>query len=108
MIPHERSLVALLKDEPFALIGINSDRDLVEYRNQAILQGVTWRSFWCGESGTDGLIPTAWNVTNWPTVYVIDVNGVIRFKDVREEALTAAVQSLLATLKSGNAASPKK
>ena len=28
MYPHERSLVKKLKDQPFALIGVNSDRDL--------------------------------------------------------------------------------
>lgn len=30
MYPHERSLVEKLKDEPFAIIGVNSDEDVVK------------------------------------------------------------------------------
>ena len=28
MYPHERSLVEELKDKPFAILGVNSDKDL--------------------------------------------------------------------------------
>jgi Thioredoxin-like len=99
MIPHERSLVDDLKDKPFTLIGINSDKSLDYYRDQQQEMGFTWRSFWCGEDGTGGPIPSKWNVTSWPTIYVIDDKGVIRFKNVRGEAMTKAVESLLAEMK---------
>ena len=95
MIPHERSLVEQLKDKPFALIGVNSDRNLDDYRKQAKEMQVTWRSFWCGEDGTRGDIPTKWNVRSWPTIYVLDHEGVIRFKNVRNDAMTEAVEELL-------------
>lgn len=98
MIPHERSLVAELKDKPFALIGVNSDPDLEYYRQQQQEMGVTWRSFWCGKEGTQGPIPTRWNVQGWPTIYVLDHKGVIRFKNVRDEAMTKAVEELLAEM----------
>ena len=101
MIPHERSLVEDLKDKPFALIGVNSDRDLADYRRQAKEMGVTWRSFWCGEEGTRGPIPTKWNVRGWPTIYVLDHEGVIRFKGVRGEAMTKAVEQLLGEMDEG-------
>jgi hypothetical protein len=32
---------------------------------------------------------------NWPTVYVIDAQGVIRFKNVRGKDLDAAVDTLM-------------
>jgi hypothetical protein len=98
MIPHERSLVDELKDKPFALIGVNSDRDLDYYRSEAKEMGVTWRSFWCGDQGTSGPIPTKWNVSGWPTIYVIDHKGVIRYKNVRDEAMSDAVKTLLAEI----------
>jgi hypothetical protein len=98
MIPHERSLVDELKDKPFALIGVNSDRDLDYYRSEAKEMGVTWRSFWCGDQGTSGPIPTKWNVSGWPTIYVIDHKGVIRYKNVRDEAMSDAVKKLLAEI----------
>lgn len=86
MFPHERSLVEKLKNEPFALIGVNSDKDKEKVRPDLVKNGVTWRSFWCGEKGTSGAIPTAWNVRAWPTLYFIDAEGIIRHKNVRDEA----------------------
>jgi hypothetical protein len=101
MIPHERSLVEELKNEPFALIGINSDTDMVDYRRQQADAGLTWRSFWNGPLGTGGPIAATWNVTGWPTIYVLDHKGVIRFKNVRGEKMTAAVRQLLDELAAG-------
>ncbi len=37
----------------------------------------------------------AWNVTGWPTIYVMDHQGVIRFKNTRGEAMDKAVDQLL-------------
>jgi hypothetical protein len=98
MIPHERSLVEELKDKPFALIGVNSDPDKNYYREQQKEMGVTWRSFWCGEKGTRGPIPTKWNVTGWPTIYILDHKGVIRDKNKRNEQMEAVVKELLAEM----------
>ncbi|MGC6487225.1 MAG: TlpA family protein disulfide reductase [Planctomycetota bacterium] len=101
MIPHERSLVERLEDQPFALIGVNSDDDKRYYREQAREHGVTWRSFWNGPRGTTGPISSKWGVTGWPTIYVLDHEGVIRFTGVRGEAMDAAVDQLLEELEAG-------
>ncbi len=101
MIPHERSLVARLKDRPFALIGVNSDDDKDDYRRQADESGVTWRSFWNGPRGTNGTISSKWGVTSWPTIYVLDHEGVIRFTGVRGAKMDAAVDQLLEELEEG-------
>ena len=97
MYPHERSLVKKLKGKPFALLGINSDRDREKIKDVCKEKNISWRSFWNGGS-TSGPISTAWNVRSWPTIYVLDENGVIRFKDVRGEAMEKAVEELLAKL----------
>ena len=103
MYPHERSLVKRLNGKPFALIGVNSDRDREKTKQVIKDKGLTWRSFWNGGS-TQGPISTRWNVQGWPTIYVLDEEGVIRFKNVRGEAMDKAVDSLLAKLeqKSGD------
>ena len=101
MYPHERSLVQRLKDAPFALIGINSD-PLERAREAVEENGLTWRSFWAGPEGTGGPIPTRWNVTGWPTIYVLDHEGRIRYRDVRNAALDEAVDTLLAEMKAGD------
>jgi len=99
MYPHERSLVARLKDEPFALIGINSDEDLGKLKGTLKEENISWRSFWNGPKGTSGPISTSWGVSSWPTIYVLDETGTIRFINVREQKLDEAVDTLLAELK---------
>jgi hypothetical protein len=98
MYPHERSLVKRLKDEPFALIGVNSDDDLAALKPVLEKEQITWRSFWNGTDGTRGPISRTWNVKGWPTIYVLDHEGRIRFKGVKGEAMDQAVDSLLAEL----------
>ena len=80
MYPHERSLVEKLKDKPFALLGVNSDRDREKLKKVIEEKKLTWRSFWNGGS-TGGPISTEWNVQGWPTVYLIDHTGTIRAKN---------------------------
>ena len=48
--------------------------------------------------GTDGPISKAWNVRGWPTIYVLDHKGVIRYRDVREKQMDEAVDALLQEL----------
>jgi len=98
MYPHERSLVKQLADQPFALIGINSDRDLEQIRETVKEKNLNWRSFWNGPQGTGGPISTAWNVSAWPTIYVLDAEGVIRFKNTRGAAMDKAITTLLAEM----------
>ncbi len=95
MYPHERSLVEKLADKPFALIGVNSDEDRESIRGIVAEKNITWRSFWNGEEGTRGPISSQWNIRSWPTIYIIDDKGVIRFKNVRGAKLDDAIVSLL-------------
>ncbi len=80
MYPHERSLVKKLKDQPFVLIGINSDPDRDSLKKRMSEENITWNSWW--DENTSGKIAKAWNVRGWPTVYLVDAKGVIRFKSV--------------------------
>ncbi len=98
MYPHERSLVKRLKDKPFALIGVNSDKDLSKLHSRMKEENITWRSFWNGPEGTRGPISARWNVIGWPTIYIIDSKGVIRGKNKRGEAMDEIVDELLAEM----------
>ena len=98
MYPHERSLVKRLANQPFALIGVNSDTNLEELRPRLEEESITWRSFWNGADGTNGNIAERWNVQSWPTIYVLDAAGVIRYKNVRGDELDKAVDTLLAEM----------
>jgi hypothetical protein len=99
MYPHERSLVKKLADKPFALIGVNSDRDLAKLKPVLEKEQITWRSFWNGLEGTQGPISQAWNVQGWPTLYIIDHKGVIRHKYLGspgDKVLDEAIEKLVA------------
>ena len=97
MYPHERSLVKKLADKPFVLLGVNSDDNRDEVKKISAKNELTWRSWWDGGS-TDGPIQTAYNVSHWPTIYVLDHKGVIRYIDVRDKKLDEAIDSLLEEL----------
>ncbi len=96
MYPHERSLVKRLEGKPFALLGVNSDPK-AKLKQVLKKENMTWRSWWDG-GDTSGPIASQWNVRGWPTIYVLDHKGVIRFKGPREKQLDAAVDQLLAEM----------
>ncbi len=62
---------------------------------------MTWTNSWQG--GTDGPIPTKWGVQGYPTIYVLDAEGKLRYADVRGEGIAKAVDALLAEMKKKSA-----
>jgi Thioredoxin-like len=78
MYPHERSLVKRLQNKPFVLLGVNSDTDREELKKVLEKEHITWRSFWAGSAS--GPIPTKWQIHGWPSIFLIDRNGVVRRK----------------------------
>ncbi|HZN41312.1 MAG TPA: hypothetical protein VFD82_21070 [Planctomycetota bacterium] len=91
-----------LKNEPFALLGVNSDRALAKLRPRLAADGITWRSFWNGSGGTNGGIAGAFGVRGWPTIFILDGGGVIRFMRKGGGAIDQAVDELLAEQKKGS------
>ena len=74
MYEHERELVSSLADRRFALLGVHCEsqkvlNDLVER------DVVTWRTWADGERGP---IAKSWEIKGFPSVYLIDQNGVVR------------------------------
>jgi RNA polymerase sigma factor (sigma-70 family) len=103
MIPHERKLVKRLAGKPFVLLGVNGDSDRAALRRWLLKNPMPWRSWWDDDKkeGDDrGRIARAWNVSTWPTVYVLDARGVIRHRDLFDKDLDGAVDTLLAQAES--------
>jgi thioredoxin family protein len=94
MYEHERSLVKKLADKPFVILGINSDKDREVLKEVIAKEKLTWRSWWDG-GDTHGPIQTSYNVSHWPTIFVLDYKGVIRYFDVRGRELDDAIDKLL-------------
>ena len=79
MYPHERSLVKQLAGKPFAIIGVNSDSDLDALKVTIKEENISWRSFQ-NDEGVDGKISDVWGIQGWPTIFILDEEGVIRWK----------------------------
>jgi thiol-disulfide isomerase/thioredoxin len=93
MIPHERALVERLKGRPFELISISADAKKQTLVNFLAKEPMPWTHWW---DGAEGKIKEALNIDHYPTIFVLDGQGVIRFREVRGEALEKAVDQLLA------------
>jgi thiol-disulfide isomerase/thioredoxin len=100
MYAQERNLVKQNADKPFAILGVNCE-DVARLKQAESSGNVTWRSW---SDGAGGPIATAWNVSGYPTMYLIDHRGKIRLKgtaNLAGEAIDAAVQGLLEEQKRG-------
>jgi thiol-disulfide isomerase/thioredoxin len=99
MVPHERELVKRMEGKPFVLLGINADEadQREKARKAARDEQMNWPSFWDG--GFNGPIQIRYDVDHYPTIYVLDPGGIIRYIDVRGKDLDRAVDTHLAELK---------
>ena len=92
MIPHERELVDRLKDKPFKLISVSFDDEketLMKFLEKEKMPWVHWFN------GRKGDIGEKLNVKFFPTIFVLDAKGVIRYKGVRNKDMDRAVDTLL-------------
>ena len=83
--------------QPFDILGINTDDDKDDYRALCEELGVTWRSSFQGS--TAGPLCEQWGISAYPTLFVLDAEGRIRFKDSRGLKLEIDVATLMAELR---------
>jgi hypothetical protein len=78
----ERSLVEKFKGQPFAILGVNADPDIGELRYTQHEQHINWRNWW-----DEGLaINREWRIEGFPTLFLIDGTGRIRWSSVGKPA----------------------
>jgi hypothetical protein len=93
MYAHERSLVAKYQNRPFVLLGVNSDADREGARLATLKKKLPWRSWWVGSPHAP--IPELYRVTGWPTIYLIDEKGIIRYAQLHGQTLDDAIEFLV-------------
>ena len=96
MIPHEREMVTRLKDKPFVLVSISFDAEKKTLTEYLAKQPMPWNHWW---NGAEGKLKDTLNIQHFPTLFVLDPQGVIRFKEIRDEELEKAVNMLLEEMK---------
>jgi thiol-disulfide isomerase/thioredoxin len=99
--PYQKRLAKRLEKEPFVLLGINSDFDRAEARQAARNKQLTWRSWWDSPQ-LNTPIGGRWGVVGIPTTFLIDPQGVIRYRfpgAQPDHVLDQAVDELLGEVK---------
>lgn len=100
MYPHERSLVQRYKPEQFTILGIDSDPKPV--LEKVIKAGtIIWP---CIADGRGGPIAEQWGIRQYPTLFLLDHKGVIRYHDeIRDDVvMKQALQTLMAEWKAAH------
>lgn len=95
--PYLRLLTELYGNWPFAILGVNSDASPELARQASRERGLQYPVWWDGRGSrhTEGPIAQEWHVVGWPTTYVLDATGVIRFVDLRQDDLVRGVKQLM-------------
>jgi thiol-disulfide isomerase/thioredoxin len=80
MFPHNKELVERYRGQPFVILGVNEDRTPADIQKGNAEHQLTWRSFMDGTaSGADRQkITRQYKIEGYPTMMLIDGNGVIR------------------------------
>jgi thiol-disulfide isomerase/thioredoxin len=100
MIPHERDMVKKLKDKPFLLVSVSADdkkETLTEFLEK---EAMPWTHWW--DNGPASAVLKKYRVKAFPTLFLIDHNGVIKEKwvgnpgnDKLDKAVEDAVQAAI-------------
>jgi hypothetical protein len=73
---------------------VNSDPEREAARQTVARHRLNWRSWWAG--GPDGDIPARWHIAGYPSMFLIDARGVIRFEQLHAgPELENAIEALL-------------
>ena len=92
MIPHTRTLVKELADKPFVFVGINLDANKATGRKFAAEKSFSWPQWWSHpEEGP----ADQYRVHFYPSIYVIDAKGRIRYKHLDHRTLAKKVEELV-------------
>ncbi|MYA10856.1 MAG: TlpA family protein disulfide reductase [Gemmatimonadetes bacterium] len=92
--PHQRQMLERHEDDDVVLLGVNSDGELDRVLEAKEREGLHYRTWW--DESTRGPIAQSWIVWSWPTTYILDADGVIRYVDLRGDAILQGVNELLA------------
>ncbi len=62
-------------------MGVNTDTDRDATRQAVARNGINRRSWWA--QAPDGAIPTRWQVHSFPSMFLIDAQGIVRVAHVQ-------------------------
>jgi thiol-disulfide isomerase/thioredoxin len=99
MIPHEREMFEKLSKKNFVLLSVSADEKKETLTEFLEGEKMPWSHWW---DGSRGPIAKLFKIRAYPTLYLIDANGVVRKKWIGSpgnEVLDKAVEELVAEAK---------
>jgi thiol-disulfide isomerase/thioredoxin len=93
LVPDEQALLKRMRGKPFALIGVNLDPSRTVMKKSEAKHQITWPSFF---DGSEGPITKTWNIRLMPTIFVLDAEGIIRYKGQEMDGARKVAESLVA------------
>jgi thiol-disulfide isomerase/thioredoxin len=96
MIPHERDLVKKLDGKPFELISVSADDKKEALQKFLEKEPMPWTHWW--DNGPESAVLKKFRVRAFPTMYLIDHTGVIRYKwlgNPGDDKIDAAIDELV-------------
>jgi len=91
MCPQLRELQAKFGHLGLIVLGVSTDEDIDSLKRATESKEITWRCWW--DKGF-GPIVNEFGVSRFPTILVVDRQGVLRFKGLRDETLLKAIENL--------------
>jgi thiol-disulfide isomerase/thioredoxin len=96
LYPEGRRLVERFRGCPFALLSVNTDDEVSTLRESIASGEISWRCWWDGRVGP---IAARWGILAFPSLFLIDGDGVIRAKPGHQPTtLENDVEALLAKI----------
>ena len=81
----------------FTLVGVNNDDELEAAKYEVDKNGLNWRSFFDPEQEIAKEFGLGMGERGWPTILLIDPNGVIQFEySGNTDALDAKIEEMVA------------
>jgi peroxiredoxin len=91
--PHLRQMQTQYAGKPLTIVGVTADEDREKWEQFLKKVDLPWKQWYSGRGG----VVARWNVTTFPTRYLIDHKGIIRDSNgLRDEAFDRYLEKLVA------------
>lgn len=98
-LTRESELVKRFANKQFKLVGILVG-DVKKISERIENKKMNWTTF--VERLDDAVITTKWNARGLSEIFIIDYNGIIRYRDMDDDEIEKAVEGLLAEMPQQN------